>query len=68
MCLIVGVLLWLDLFRTGEELLGAMFATKVERLTVPFGAPSGRFIHGHAANGVNCHDEGNFQPCGVRMR
>ena len=64
MYVIVGVPLWLDLFRTSEELLGATFAAKVESLTVPFGAPSGRFIHGHAANGVNCHDEGNFQACG----
>jgi hypothetical protein len=60
MCVIVGLLLWLDFFRTGEELLAATFAAKVESLTVPFSAPTGRFIHGHAANGVNRHAGSTF--------
>src|SRR5476651_25512 len=34
-----------------------MFAAKVDNLAVTFGAPSGRFIHVHAANRVNCHDD-----------
>src|ERR1017187_9857196 len=37
-----------------------MFAAKVDSLAVTFGAPSGRFIHGHAANGVYCHDDSPF--------
>jgi hypothetical protein len=34
-----------------------MLAAKVDGLTVTLGTSGGRFIDGHAANGVNCHDE-----------
>lgn len=37
-----------------------MFAAKEKRLPVSLSAPGGRFIHGHAANGVNCHDDSPF--------
>jgi hypothetical protein len=34
-----------------------MLAAKVDRLAVMLGASGGRFIDGHAADGVNFHDE-----------
>src|SRR5262249_19165573 len=52
---IVDVRLWGSLCAVGKELLAAVFAAKVEGLAVPLGFESGRFIDGHAANGINRH-------------
>src|SRR5208282_796687 len=41
--------------RNLQEFLPAMFAAKIECLSVALGAQRGRFIHHHAANGVGCH-------------
>jgi hypothetical protein len=53
-------LLRFAVFPTRKELLAAMLAAKVEGLVIPHRASGGRFVHGHAANGVNCHDECAF--------
>ena len=37
-----------------------MFAAKVGRLPIAPGAAGGRFIHGHATNRVDCHDDSPF--------
>jgi hypothetical protein len=56
----VGGLARPGIFSTGEELLAAMVTAKVDGMAVPLGAAGGRFIDGHAANGINCHDERTF--------
>jgi hypothetical protein len=45
-----------------------MFAAKVDRLPATLGAASGRFIHGHAAYEVDCHDVSPFHLPPLRMR
>ena len=39
----------------GQKLLPTVVAAKVERLSIAFGVESGRFIHGHSADGVFGH-------------
>ena len=46
----------------GEKLLAAMLAAKIDGLAVPLGAAGGRFIDGHAANGIDCHEKRTFPP------
>jgi hypothetical protein len=43
-----------------EKLLPAMFAAKVEHLSVTFCVQGGRFIHRHAADGVGLHNDVRF--------
>lgn len=42
-------------FISREKLLPAMLAAEIKRLAVAFRADRGRFIHSHAANGINRH-------------
>ena len=53
-----------------QELLAAMIAAKVNRFIVLLDMASGRFINGHAANGVNCHNVliYDLRCCSVRTR
>jgi hypothetical protein len=39
----------------GQKLLPTLVAAKVERLSIAFGVESGRFVHGHSADGVFGH-------------
>jgi hypothetical protein len=41
--------------RRGQKLLPAVVAAKVERLSLAFGVESGRFVHGHSADGIFGH-------------
>ncbi len=51
-----------------QKLLAAMFAAKVIGLAVARGAKSGRFVHRHAANGINRHDLLYFSLTARRLR
>jgi hypothetical protein len=51
-----------------EKLVAAMFAAKVDGLTVTLRAAGGRLIHRHATNGVDCHDNSPFHLTLKRMR
>jgi hypothetical protein len=51
-----GIRSWELGVRNSQKFLPAMFAAKIIRLPVTFGAQGGRFIHCHATNRVGCHN------------
>jgi hypothetical protein len=47
--------LWLLFWLAAEKLMATMLAEKKDGMTVTLGASGVCFIHGHTANGINCH-------------
>jgi len=48
----------LGLCGTGKELLPAVLAAEVGRIAIAFGMESGGWVHGHAADGIDCFGGG----------
>jgi len=44
--------------RRGQKLLPTVVAAKVECLSIAFGVECGGFVHGHAADGIDCFGSG----------
>jgi hypothetical protein len=47
-----GLLFRLGIDGRGQKLFPAVFAAKIERLSIAFGVDRGGLVHGHAADGV----------------
>jgi hypothetical protein len=50
-----SLILRLRASRRGQKLFQTVVAAKVDRLSLAFGVESGRFVHGHAADGIFGH-------------
>lgn len=60
MSLVIAASVCFIFWFAAEKSLPTMFAAKVSRLPVTRRAAGGRFIHGHATNWVDCHDDSPF--------